>query len=1155
MSSSRSRLALVVNSGSSSIKFGVFEMRTNASTLQVEASLACGGLVGRIGSEAEVKFSVGESTFQSSGEDIPDHAAGLARILGVIEDKVGSLEAVEVVGHRIVHGGPDFKRATVIDGGVEAAIEETAPLAPLHNPAGLLGVRVAKAKLPHAPHVAVFDTAFHVKSMSPEAYRYAVPRQLYELGVRRYGFHGTSYAYIARALPDVKNMIIFHLGNGASCCAVSRGECVETSMGLTPLEGLMMGTRCGDLDCGVVSYACRELGKTPAEVDSMLNKQSGLLGVSGVSSDMRAVREAAEAGNADAKLAREMYAERVRKYLGAYMVKLGGHVDAIVFTAGVGENDAGLREMVCRGLEPMGISLDPVKNRGRRREGDIRDVSTPFSRTKVLVAPTNEESMIAVEATEVAGVMADAIAAAKAARVARTMLPSLPRSPTRPPSLPPPPPKRRHVIGSLGRAVYVDGVGPTAAEELGLLSQVTATAPRIGYFRPFCDADDRKLLTMRTVFQLTSSSIDAMRGMSASEATAMLAAGREDECMDVVISKFVDYARDKDFVLVSRGHLGAIGDPHWTAKVAGALGLPVVYVLHEPRDDDKEIVLRAKDALDQRRVRLAGVVATTRDEEAARNTLENMGVFPAALLPPDERFSQITMAEIAATLEARVAFGHADLASSTMRGVIVATRHVAECIDTLRKLPPGQLVVTHAARADLVHSLVLAHQTIDYFPPIAGLLLSGTDGAATEHHLDASPDDAAQLAKTLDLLSCVPSTVRVPPILCVSESTYEAANAVHEMTPVMLPSSTAKIEAAQLLFETYLDPDFRDALADLRHDAAIVTPRMFQHHLFAKARAAPQRIVLPEGEDRRVVMAAGQLISRKVCDVTILGNPETVKALASEARVDVDGARIVDTHGEPPPPELVKALVDARKHKGMTYDVAAGLLRDDANYYGTMLLHLGLADGMVSGACHSTASTMRPALQIIKMAPGFSIVSSVFFMLLADGVKVFGDCAINVSPSAVELAQIAAASALTARAFGIDPRIAMLSYATGDSNKGDLIDKVRDATRLARDLAPDDLFEGPIQFDAAVDPAVAAVKYNGEQNPVAGVANVCIFPTLDAGNSAYKAVQQASKCIAIGPVMQGLKKPVNDLSRGCTVSDIVNTVAVTCLQSLQAKKK
>mmetsp|Transcript_10487 Transcript_10487/g.16403 ORF Transcript_10487/g.16403 Transcript_10487/m.16403 type:complete len:283 (+) Transcript_10487:286-1134(+) len=277
--------------------------------------------------------------------------------------------------------------------------------------------------------------------------------------------------------------------------------------------------------------------------------------------------------------------------------------------------------------------------------------------------------------------------------------------------------------------------------------------------------------------------------------------------------------------------------------------------------------------------------------------------------------------------------------------------------------------------------------------------------------------------------------------------------------------------------------------------------------------------------------------------------------LAKKHGVNLDKASIVNPATANDFHYMVDKLVELRKHKGVTKEYATNIMEQDPTWYGTMMMLEGKADGMVSGAIHTTADTMRPALQLIKTEPGINLVSSVFFMLLPDHVYVFGDCAINVDPNSEELAQIAISSAKTAQAFGINPRVAMLSYATGQSNQGPMIDKVRQATQKVKDEMSEIHIEGPMQFDAAVDAEVAKVKVKDGTSEVAGKATVCIFPDLNTGNNTYKAVQQAARCVAIGPIMQGLRKPVNDLSRGCTVQDIVSTVVITCVQAIAVKGK
>uniref|UniRef100_A0A7S3JV20 Probable acetate kinase n=1 Tax=Aureoumbra lagunensis TaxID=44058 RepID=A0A7S3JV20_9STRA len=1177
---------------------------------EVKAKEILSGKIEKIGGHSLLNVKGGQ-VIKKEAIEAPDHEAALDCIYTLLKER-RMLDLV-FVGHRVVHGGADFEGPALLDEKALSIIEKNIPLAPLHNPAALKGIRGAIKAFPELPQIAVFDTAFHM-SIPQESHRYAVPKELYtQQGVRKYGFHGTSYGFVLDKVTrhafeghNSSSLILTHLGSGSSMCCVRNGKCLDTTMGLTPLEGLVMGTRSGDIDPGIVGYLSRVLKKTPAQVDAMLNKESGLLALSGISADMREIQAAALRGDDDAVFARKVFVERVRKYLGAYLIKLRGECEALIFTGGIGENDAQIRADVCAGLEGFGIDLDPVLNfsvAADKGKDFIRDISTPFSRTKVLIIHSSESEAIALQSANFLHVFEENMKQhqIQMKQAARHTIAAIASGTSRPDLVKLEPSQSNVKLEPIGRGIYMDGVGPISGEEIGLLYQVLPYAPKLGYFRPFADDDDRKLRTIRELFQLTDTPLQSMRGATPSEASEMLTQGREDELLDIVIEKYVEYAADKDFVLVSRGHLGQLGDVFWTAKVAAALSLPVVYVCHDqitPRgfyggdqvtyhnnpqayvSRVSEVAARVKEAVDSRGGKLAGVITTIPPgvpQDSVESMFDRVGVYPAAILPFDERFSHIAMSEIAYALNANVLLGRDLLSSQVAKGVVVATRYVPETLETLRNMEPGQLLVTHGERTDLLLAVVMAQQSPD-FPPVAGIVLSGSFNGdvcygSTEERA-VGGDGNTSLRRALSILRRVPNAVRIPPVISVDASTYEAASAVHEMRPILLPSSHQKIEAAQILFECHLDSAFRQSLLATvtseaqsasteprRKEAFVTTPKLFQHRLFSKARSQKMTIVLPEGDDRRVVAAAGELVERALCKVVLLGDREAIRRLAIETRVDSALFPVLASTTDPlfeiydPQADtelrakMVDGLFNARKHKGVTYDGALTLLREDPNYYGTMLLQLGLADGMVSGACHSTAATMRPPLQIIKMKSGVSIVSSIFFMLLQDGVKIFGDCAININPSADELATIACASAETARAFGLEPRVALLSYATGDSNTGALIDKVRDATTKAREMLPNELFEGPIQFDAAVDPAVALVKFKGKENSVAGKANVCIFPSLDSGNSAYKAVQQASKCVAVGPIMQGMRKPVNDLSRGCTINDIVNTVVVTAVQA------
>jgi phosphate acetyltransferase len=383
------------------------------------------------------------------------------------------------------------------------------------------------------------------------------------------------------------------------------------------------------------------------------------------------------------------------------------------------------------------------------------------------------------------------------------------------------------------------------------------------------------------------------------------------------------------------------------------------------------------------------------------------------------------------------------------------------------------------------------------------------------------------------------------PILQVETDTYTTASRVGAVRGVLRPHSERKIATALGLFERNVDvKELSDRIELSRSDR--VTPLMFEYELIERARAARRRIVLPEGTDDRILQAAQLLLRRDVVDLVLLGDAGAVRARADALGLDLGDTPIIDPAQAPQRDDYAQRYLELRRHKGITPEHAYDTMAD-LSYFGTMMVYTGAVDGMVSGAAHTTGHTIRPAFEFIKTKPGVRVVSSIFLMLLSDRVLVYGDCAVIPNPTAQELADIAVSSAGTAREFGIEPLIAMLSYSTGTSGTGEDVDHVRDATALVRERRPDLKIEGPIQYDASVDPSVARAKLPGSE--VAGHATVFVFPDLNTGNNTYKAVQRSAGAVAIGPVLQGLNKPVNDLSRGCTVADIVNTVAITAVQA------
>jgi phosphate acetyltransferase len=444
----------------------------------------------------------------------------------------------------------------------------------------------------------------------------------------------------------------------------------------------------------------------------------------------------------------------------------------------------------------------------------------------------------------------------------------------------------------------------------------------------------------------------------------------------------------------------------------------------------------------------------------------------------------------------------------------------------MERITDGAVLITPGDRADVLLAAMFAHASTS-LPSPAGVVLTG----------GLRPPEL--------MLNALGSFGGIVPVVLTEHDTYETVSLASAREGAITRDAPRKITKALALFETHVDGDDLLDRIDVARSKA-VTPLMFEYTLLDRARAAGRHIVLPEGTDERVLRAADILLRRRVVELTLLGPEETVHGAASRLGLDLYGAHVVD----PADPALVERFAAEyaarRAHKGVTVDQARDVV-SDVSYFGTMMVTLGMVDGMVSGATHTTAETIRPSFELVKTRPGVSIVSSVFLMCLADRVLVYGDCAVNPNPDAAQLADIAISSAATAAQFGIEPRVAMLSYSTGSSGSGAEVERVREATELVRSRAPSLSVEGPIQYDAAVDAGVARTKL--PESDVAGRATVFIFPDLNTGNNTYKAVQRSAGAIAIGPVLQGLNKPVNDLSRGATVHDIVNTVAITAIQA------
>ncbi len=604
---------------------------------------------------------------------------------------------------------------------------------------------------------------------------------------------------------------------------------------------------------------------------------------------------------------------------------------------------------------------------------------------------------------------------------------------------------------------------------------------------------------------------------------------------DVAIAEIVDrfhrVAEQCDAVLIVGSDYTDVATPSelsMNARIAVNLGAPVVLAVKAADRTPAEVahvVEVCLAELNHQHAHAAAVVANRCDPaqlDAVAQSLKPLGP-PAYVLPEEPLLVAPSVAELQVAVDGTMIAGDPELLSREAMGVMVAGMTAEHCLE---RLTEGVAVVTPGDRSDVVLAVVSAHAA-EGFPSLSCIILNGG--------LDLHPA-IASLVEGLGL--------RLP-IVATKYGTFETASRVAGARGRVTAKSQRKIDTALALMDKHVDVN--DLIAQLSIPIpAVTTPQMFTYQLLDQARSDRKRIVLPEGTDDRILKAAGRLLQHEVAELTILGEESQIRSRAAELGVDIDAAVVLDPRTSELCDQFAEQYAELRCKKGVTVEQAREIIHD-VSYFGTMLVHNEMVDGMVSGAAHTTAHTVRPAFEIIRTAPGISTVSSIFLMCLADRVLAYGDCAIVPDPTSEQLADIAISSSRTAAQFGIDPRVAMLSYSTGTSGTGADVDKVRAATELVRQREPDLLVEGPIQYDAAVEPSVAATKM--PDSPVAGRATVLIFPDLNTGNNTYKAVQRSAGAIAIGPVLQGLNKPVNDLSRGALVEDIVNTVAITAIQA------
>ncbi|MFD7872132.1 phosphate acetyltransferase [Microbacterium sp. NPDC059771] len=704
----------------------------------------------------------------------------------------------------------------------------------------------------------------------------------------------------------------------------------------------------------------------------------------------------------------------------------------------------------------------------------------------------------------------------------------------------------------MARSIYItsaEGHTGKSTIALGALDALMRVSPRVGVFRPIARsvAERDEILELLLAHDGVQLDYDDCIGVTYDDVRA-----DPEAALATIVARFKAVEAQCDAVVIVGSDYTDVASPAelgFNARIAANLAAPVLLVL-SGRDQQRQaeqlgtttartpaavgqIAALALSELAAERAELFAVAVNRADPEALEPIVAAVrAVLPADrtpvwAIPEDRALVAPSIRGILAAIDGTLLAGDEERLTAVALSIVVAGMSM---VNVLPRITEEAVVVIPADRTEVLLAALLADSS-GTFPRIAGIVLNGPFPLP---------------APILQLLDGFASSV---PIITTDLGTYDTAVRVMGTRGRITADARGRYERALGLFQAHVD------IAELTEqlglaEAHVVTPLMFQYGLMERARADRRRIVLPEGDDDRILRAAATLLARDVADLTILGDEAAIRARASELGVDIADAQILS----PTDPELVQRFAEEyarlRAHKGITLERAADTVTD-VSYFGTMMVHLGLADGMVSGAAHTTAHTIRPSFEIIKTKPGVEVVSSVFLMALADRVLVYGDCAVIPDPTAEQLADIAISSATTARQFGIDPRVAMLSYSTGESGSGADVDKVRQATALVRERAPELPVEGPIQYDAAADAAVAKAKL--PDSAVAGRATVFVFPDLNTGNNTYKAVQRSAGAVAIGPVLQGLNRPINDLSRGALVDDIVNTVAITAIQAQSAE--
>ncbi len=669
---------------------------------------------------------------------------------------------------------------------------------------------------------------------------------------------------------------------------------------------------------------------------------------------------------------------------------------------------------------------------------------------------------------------------------------------------------------------------------LGIMELLKSRIDKVAFFRPVIN--DISLIDNDSDFMLHYFNLKqnpmSCYGFGLKEIESLLSEGKESLIIETLIEKYYALERDYDFVLIQGMDEASFPKTlsynfnHLIAKNLQAPYISVINGKNKTNDQLSHEIALEKLSLKNEHVEHLSIFLNRLESDVFHYFQKEPQDYtiPRFFMHEIEELNSLSVGEVKSALESKLLFGSTKELDRIIRRPKIAAMNVEHF---LPRLEEGDLIIVPGDRLDIILSVLNANYSKD-FPSIAGIVLTG--GLIP-------PQPFMELIQGINFLSI--------PILVTQLDTYRCSLFIDGLSPSFNAKHVRKIALAMGEFKNAIDTKLlQERLQTIHSDT--ITPAMFEYSLYQRAHKVRKRIVLPESSDERILRAAEILLRRDVVDLVLLGVEEEIMHQANTLSLDISKATIIDPAVSPLMQPYIEELYEMRRTKGMNMNTAIETM-GRTTYFATMMVHKGDADGMVSGAIHTTQDTILPALQIIKTIPSISLVSSLFFMCLETQVLVYADCAVNQDPDAEQLAQIAIASALSAASFGIEPRIAMLSYSTGTSGHGNDVEKVREATAIVKERRPDLLIEGPIQYDAAIDPDVAKIKLPG--SPVAGQATIFIFPDLNTGNNTYKAVQRSSGAIAIGPVLQGLKKPVNDLSRGCEVADIVNTILITAIQA------